>query len=183
MPWHFVTPKVCGSFWHYVGRIFMNLPYNSVFISLRKVCLRVIFILWEADVSSRDSRGGYCKYSLTNEEKLKGKDCGNDLWFVNVQVHSASSHSKSIMIVSKFKMLFYFWILTCFPVCNGYAGERVITYFSSLLKGLSKSGVFEHIPPQLVLAVKQLKCIAEKLFAFLFHSGESHGRYCGSTRL
>lgn len=56
-------------------------------------------------------------------------------------------------------------------------------YFSYFLKGLSKSGVFEHVPPQLVLALKQLKHIAEELFAFLFLSGESHGRYCGSTRL
>lgn len=136
----------------------------------------------EVDVSSRDSRGGHCKYKW---REAKGERLWQwlVLWFVNVQVHSVSSHSKSIMIVSKFKMLFYFWILTCFPVCNGCAGERVVTYFSYFLKGLSKSGVFEHVPPQLVLALKQLKCIAEEPFAFLFCSGESNGRYCGSTRL
>lgn len=72
---------------------------------------------WEVDVSSRGNRRGCCKYSLTNEEKLKRNRLWQWFlsWFVNVQVHYASSHSKSIMIVSKFKMLLYFWILTCFP--------------------------------------------------------------------
>lgn len=78
--WRFITPQVCGNFWYYVGSIFLNLLYKNVFISLRKACLRVIFILrWEADVSSRASRRGCSKYSQTNEEKLNGKGCDNDL--------------------------------------------------------------------------------------------------------
>lgn len=52
---------------------------------------------------------------------------------------------------------------------------------SHLLKCLSKSGVFEQIPPTCVFALKCIKRIVGK--AFLFHSGESEGRCCGSTQL
>lgn len=185
--WHFITPEVCGRFWYYFRIIFfLNLLYKNVFIFLRKVCLKSYFhsVRWEVDVSNRGSRRCCCKYSLTNGEKLKEEGLWQWLvsWFVNVQVHSASSHSESILIVSKFMMLLYFWILTCFPMCNGNSSERVIMYFSHLLKCLSKSGVFEHIPSNVPpTCVFALKHIVGK--AFLFHSGESEGRCSGSTHL
>lgn len=144
--WHFVTPKVCGSFWYYAGRVFLNLLYETLFIFLRSLNY------FHSDVSGGGSRRGCCKYSLTNKENLKGERLWKWLisWFVNIQVHSASSQSKSITIVGKFKVLLYFWILTCFPMCSGNSSERVITYFSYHLKCLSRSGVFKHVPPQLV---------------------------------